>query len=57
MNTVKLTGVIKRKIMKGTNFMGVLACDQLPKHVDRCPAVLIVKDKQITLFHLDVRFI
>ena len=43
MNTIELTGILNKRIINGTNFLGVLACDQLTSH--KCtafPAMLIV---------------
>lgn len=42
MNTIELTSIIKRRIFNRTNFVGVLACDQLPKNISKYPTMLIV---------------
>ena len=43
MNTIELTSILRNRIINGTDFLGVLACDQLPKHgVYKYPAMLIV---------------
>lgn len=33
MNTIELTSIVRKIIINGTNFLGILACDQLPKHI------------------------
>ena len=35
MNTIELTGILNKRIINGTNFLGVLACDQVPNHKGR----------------------
>ena len=43
MNTIELTSILDKKITNGTDFLGVLACDQLSSHkVRKPPAMLIV---------------
>lgn len=43
MNTIELTSIVRNRIINGTDFLGVLACDQLPKHgVYKYPAMFIV---------------
>lgn len=43
MNTIQLTSVMKKSAKKGTHFLGVFACDQLPKHrVTKLPAMAII---------------
>ena len=38
-----MASIIKKRIINGTEFLGVLACDQLPKnHVCKFPAMLVV---------------
>lgn len=43
MNTIELTGILNKRIINGTNFLGVLACDQLSNHKGTAfPAMLVV---------------
>lgn len=43
MNTIELTSVIRKRVVTGTDFIGVLACDQLPEHkLCKYPAMLVV---------------
>ncbi len=43
MNTTELTSVVRKIIINGTDFLGVLACDQLSKcNVCKYPAMLVV---------------
>lgn len=43
MNTVELTNVMRKRVKRGTDFLGVLACDMLPaKRLMKVPAMAII---------------
>lgn len=43
MNTVELTNIMRKRVKKGVNFLGVLACDQLPvRELRKLPAMVII---------------
>lgn len=50
MNTVELTGILKKKVDSNTHFLGVLACDQLPhNYVTRIPTAAVINTHDSTM--------
>lgn len=50
MNTIEITSVLKKKVKRNINFLGVLACDQLPNIIiNSVPAIVVINTQPSTM--------